>query len=112
MMQLGKDPEEAAQIAGAGWWTRMRRVVIPIQKSSFSTGILLPFISGVKGLSLVVILAVPGTNVLTTYSVQLVDYGYDQAANAVVLMVAALAFFGTVLGQKLAGSNLADGMGK
>jgi len=112
MMQLGKDPEEAAQIAGAGWWTRMRRVVIPIQKSSFSSGILLPFISGVKGLSLVVILAVPGTNVLTTYSVQLVDYGYDQAANAVVLMVAALAFFGTVLGQKLAGSNLADGMGK
>lgn len=111
MMQLGKDPEEAAQVAGAGWATRMRKVVIPIQKSSLSTGILLPFISGVKGLSLVIILAVPGTNLLTTYSVQLVDYGYTQAANVVVLMVAALAFFGTLLGQKLAKSNLAEGMG-
>ncbi|UJP09932.1 iron ABC transporter permease [Microbacterium sp. KUDC0406] len=111
MMQLGKEPEEAAQVAGAGWWTRMTRIVIPIQKGSLATGVLLPFISGVKGLSLVVILAVPGTNVLTTYSLQLVDYGYDQAANAVVLMVAALAFFGTLLGQKLTKSNLAEGLG-
>lgn len=111
MMQLGKDPEEAAQVAGAGWWKRMVKVVIPIQKSSLATGVLLPFISGVKGLSLVVILTVPGTHVLTTYSLQLVDYGYNQAANAVVLMVSALAFFGTLLGQKLAKSNLAEGLG-
>ena len=111
MMQLGKDPEEAAQVAGAGWWTRMRRVVIPIQKGSLATGVLLPFISGVKGLSLVIVLAVPGTNLLTTYSLQLVDYGYSQAANAVVLMVSALAFFGTLLGQKVAKSNLAEGLG-
>lgn len=111
MMQLGKDPEEAAQVAGAGWWTRMTRIVVPIQKGSLATGVLLPFISGVKGLSLVVILAVPGTNVLTTYSLQLVDYGYQQAANVVVLMVAAVAFFGTLLGQKLTKSNLAEGLG-
>lgn len=111
MMQLGKEPEEAAQVAGAGWWTRMTRIVIPIQKGSLATGVLLPFISGVKGLSLVVILAVPGTNVLTTYSLQLVDYGYSQAANAVVLMVAAIAFFGTLFGQKLTKSNLAEGLG-
>jgi iron(III) transport system permease protein len=111
MMQLGKDPEEAAQVAGAGWWTRMTRIVIPIQKGSLATGVLLPFISGVKGLSLVVILAVPGTNVLTTYSLQLVDYGYQQAANVVVLMVAAVAFFGTLFGQKLTKSNLAEGLG-
>ena len=111
MMQLGKEPEEAAQVAGAGWWTRVTRIVVPIQKGSLATGVLLPFISGVKSLSLVVILAVPGTQVLTTYSLQLVDYGYDQAANAVVLMVAAIAFFGTLLGQKLTKSNLAEGLG-
>jgi len=111
MMQLGKEPEEAAQIAGAGFWKRLTRVVIPIQKGSLATGVLLPFISGVKGLSLVVILAVPGTQVLTTYSLQLVDYGYQQAGNAVVLIVAAVAFFGTLLGQKLTKSNLAEGLG-
>src|SRR5690606_24221406 len=63
MMQLGKDPEEAAQIVGAGWFRRMISVVIPIQKGSLVTGILLPFISGIKGLSLFVVLAVPATDV-------------------------------------------------
>lgn len=111
MMQLGKDPEEAAQIAGARWWTRMTRVVVPIQKGAFTTGILMPFISGVKGLSLVVVLAVPGTDLLTTYSMRLVDYGYSQAANAVVIMICAVAFFGTLLGQKLSKTNLSEGMG-
>ncbi len=111
MMQLGNDPEEAAKVLGAGWWRRMASIVVPIQKSALSTGVLLPFISGIKGLSLVVLLATPGTDVLATYSLNLVDYGYDQAANAVVLMIAILALTGTLLGQKLTKSNLAEGLG-
>jgi len=111
MMQLGKDPEEAAQIVGAGWFRRMISVVIPIQKGSLVTGILLPFISGIKGLSLFVVLAVPATDVLTTFSLRLVDYNYTQAANAVVLIIAGLAYGGTVLAQKLTRTNLAEGLG-
>ena len=111
MTQLGKDPEEAAQIAGAGWFRRMTSIVIPIQKGSLVTGVLLPFISGIKGLSLFVILAVPSTDVLTTYSLRLVDYHYTQAANAVVLIIAAIAYFGTLLAQKLTRTNLAEGLG-
>jgi iron(III) transport system permease protein len=111
MMQLGKDPEEAAQVAGAGWIRRMVLIVAPIQKGSLMTGILLPFISGMKGLSLFVVLAVPSTDVLTTYSLRLVDYHYTQAANAVVLIVAAIAYFGTLLGQRLTRTNLAQGLG-
>ncbi|MBD9375050.1 iron ABC transporter permease [Rhizobium sp. ARZ01] len=111
MTQLGKDPEEAAQIAGAGWFRRMISIVIPIQKGSLVTGVLLPFISGIKGLSLFVILAVPSTDVLTTYSLRLVDYHYTQAANAVVLIIAAIAYLGTLLAQKLTRTNLAEGLG-
>lgn len=111
MMQLGKDPEEAAQVAGAGWWKRLFTVVIPIQKGSLTAGTLLPFISGLKSLSLVIILAVPGTDLLTTYAIRLLDYGYDQATNAVVLMLCAVAFTGTMLVQKLGKSSLADGLG-
>jgi iron(III) transport system permease protein len=111
MTQLGKDPEEAAQIAGAGWFRRMILIVIPIQKGSLVTGVLLPFISGIKGLSLFVILAVPSTDVLTTYSLRLVDYHYTQAANAVVLIIAAIAYFGTLFAQKLTRTNLAEGLG-
>jgi len=111
MMQLGKDPEEAAQIVGANWFRRMLWVVIPIQKGSLVTGILLPFISGIKGLSLFVVLAVPATDVLTTFSLRLVDYNYTQAANAVVLIIAGLAYGGTLLAQKLTRTNLAEGLG-
>lgn len=111
MMQLGKAPEEAAQIAGAGFWRRLVSIVAPIQKGSLVSGILLPFISGIKGLSLVVVLAVPGTDVLTTYALRLVDYSYSQAANAVVLMICVIAFGGTVIVQKLTNSKLSDGLG-
>jgi iron(III) transport system permease protein len=111
MTQLGKDPEEAAQVAGAGWLRRMISIVIPIQKGSLVTGVLLPFISGIKGLSLFVILAVPSTDVLTTYSLRLVDYHYTQAANAVVLIIAAMAYGGTLIAQKLTRTNLAEGLG-
>jgi iron(III) transport system permease protein len=111
MMQLGKDPEEAARIVGAGWWRRLVAVIIPIQKGALVTGVLLPFISGIKGLSLVVVLAVPGTDLLTTYAIRLVDNGYTQASNAVVLMICVIAFFGTVGVQRLTKSKLSDGLG-
>jgi iron(III) transport system permease protein len=110
-MQLGKDPEEAAQVAGAGWFRRLVLVVVPIQKGSLVAGTLLPFISGIRGLSLFVILAVPGTDVLTTYSLRLLDYNYAQAANGVVLIICAIAYFGTLAAQKLTKTNLAEGLG-
>ena len=48
MTQLGKEAEEAARIAGAGWFTRIRRIVVPVQAAPLATGILLPFISGIR----------------------------------------------------------------
>jgi iron(III) transport system permease protein len=110
MAQLGKEPEEAARIAGAGWWRRMFSIVMPIQKRALASAILLPFISGIKGVSLFIILAVPATDVLTTYSLRLVDYNYTQAANAVVLMIAFLALFGTILINRLTGNGIAKGL--
>lgn len=110
MTQLGKEPEEAARVAGAGWFTRIGRIVIPIQAAPLTTGILLPFISGIKGVSLFIILAIPATDVLTTYSLRLIDYNYQQAANAVVLMIALISWAGTVLIQKISGTGLAEGL--
>lgn len=112
MMQLGRDPEDAARIAGAGWARRLWSIVMPIQKRALFAGILLPFISGIKNLSLFAILAVPGTDVLTTYALRLVEFQYTQAANAVVLMVAILSLLLAVLGQRLFRVNLAEGFGR
>jgi iron(III) transport system permease protein len=111
MMQLGPDPEEAAQVAGAGWWRRMAGIILPLQTRSLATGVLLPFIAGVRSLSLVVILAVPGMDVLTTFAIKLVEYGYTQAANGVVLIVSAVAFGGTYAIQKTMKTDLGRGLG-
>ena len=110
MTQLGKEPEEAARVAGASWFHRMTKIIIPIQAGPLATGVLLPFISGIKGVSLFIILAIPSTDVLTTYSLRLIDYNYDQAANAVVLMIALTAWLGTLLIQKISGTGLAQGL--
>jgi iron(III) transport system permease protein len=110
MTQLGREPEEAARVAGARFFTRMRRIIVPIQAGPLATAVLLPFISGIKGVSLFVILAVPATDVLTTYSLRLLDYNYNQAANAVVLMIALVAWLGTVLIQRISGTGLSRGL--
>ena len=107
MMQLGNEPEEAAMICGAPWHKRLARIVIPIQKSALMLGILLPFISGMKELSLVVMLATPGTELLTTQVLRYTDYGYSQLSNAVVLVIVALIFALTFMVQRLTGSGLA-----
>ncbi|MFI7005488.1 ABC transporter permease [Streptomyces sp. NPDC050145] len=111
MTQLGREPEEAAQVSGAGWFTRLRKVIIPIQRGALVTGVILPFISGLKELSIVIMLTTSGTELLTTLSINLVDYAYDQMANAVVLVIALVSFLATYLTQRLTKTNLSSGLG-
>jgi iron(III) transport system permease protein len=72
--------------------------------------VVLPFISGLKELSVVIILTTTGTNLLTTLSITLSEYSYTQLANATVLIIAAVAFGATYLVQKATGSSLASGL--
>lgn len=110
MTQLGREAEEAGRVAGAGWLKRMTTIVLPIQRGALVTAVLLPFISGIKNVSLFVILAVPATDVLSTFSLRLVDYNYEQAANAAVLTIALMAWGGTVLINRVTKTGLAQGL--
>jgi len=84
--------------------------VLPIQRGPLVAAVLMPFISGIKNVSLFILLAVPTTEVLSTWSMRLIDYNYEQAANAVVLTIALLAWGGTVLINRLTGAGLAQGL--
>ncbi len=110
MTQLGREVEEAGRIAGARWWRRMVSIILPIQRGALVTGVLLPFISGIKNVSLFVILAIPTTDVLSTFSLRLVDYNYEQAANAVVLTIALTTWGGTMLINRITKTGLAQGL--
>jgi iron(III) transport system permease protein len=111
MMQVGNEPEEAARICGATWFKRIRRIVVPIQKHALLTGIVLPFITGMKEQSLVIMLASPGTEVLTTQILRYIEYGYTQLANATMLTIVILIFVLTFGLEKITGGNLASGFG-
>ncbi|MCX7302382.1 MAG: iron ABC transporter permease [Rhodobacterales bacterium] len=112
MAQLGSDIEDAARMMGAGMLHRMRAIILPILNGALATAVLLSFISGIKGVSLFILLAVPSTDVLTTFSLRLVDYGYAQAANAVVLVISMLALLGSFAIHRLAGPVFAQGWGR
>lgn len=111
MAQMGPEPEEAAMILGASWKTRIFKIVIPIQKRSLFSGMLLAFIQGMKELSLVIMLAVPGLEVLTTLSIRYTDNALMQMSNGVILIIAFITFLLTAISQKLTKTNLAQGFG-
>ena len=86
MMQVGPELEEAAIMAGASWWTRMRRVLFPVQKSTYFSGMLLPFISVTRELSLLILLVTPATQLATTITLRYTDRGWYPYTNGMVLL--------------------------
>jgi iron(III) transport system permease protein len=87
MLQLSNQIEEAGEILGVGWWKRMIRLIVPIQKTSFISGYLLPFISCMRELSLFVLLVTPANRVLTTLLFYYNEKGWSQYSNGINLMI-------------------------
>lgn len=112
MIQLGNDPEEAAQICGASWRKRVSRIVIPIMKGSLVGGIMLPFITAMKEQSLVLMLATPGTELMTTLVLRYTDYGYMQLANGVVLLIVILIILFKTIIEHMTGTSAGSGLGR
>lgn len=111
MRQIGPELEEAAVIHGASWWKRMSRIIFPLQKSSFFSGLLLPFISAMRELSLVVLLVTPGTQLATTITLNFTDRGWYPYTNAVMVLIVFVILFSTYISRKLMKTDLAKGIG-
>lgn len=111
MMQVGREPEEAGMVLGAGFFRRIFTIIGPLQKTALVTAIILPFISGMKELSLVIMLVTPGTEMLTTQSLRFLDYGHTQLANATILIIGLVVMLLVLLLQRITKTNLAGGLG-
>lgn len=111
MMQIGPELEEAATMVGAPWSKRIRKIILPLQKSSFFSGLLLPFISAMRELSLVVLLVTPGTQVATAITLRYTDRGWYPYTNAVMVLIVLTVLLTTALSRKLMGTDLAKGIG-
>jgi iron(III) transport system permease protein len=110
MMQLSGEIEEAAIIMGVPWWKRMLRVLFPIQKASFMSGYLLPFISCMRELSLFVLIAAPGriiTRVLQDFEVN----GLTQISNGINFLIIVIVLLVQFVTNKLTGASIDKGIG-
>ncbi|NLA53569.1 MAG: iron ABC transporter permease [Clostridiales bacterium] len=87
MLQIGVELEEAADLAGASFWRRLRSVVIPLAKQGFISGFMLVFISIAKELDLIVILMTPKNRTLSYLAFSYSREGMSQMADAISICV-------------------------
>jgi iron(III) transport system permease protein len=111
MLQLSGEIEEAAIIMGVPWWKRMMKILFPIQKSSFLSGFLLPFISCMRELSLFVLLITPANRVLTTLLFQYNEKGWNQYANGINLLIIIVVLLINLAINKITGASIDKGIG-
>ncbi len=110
MLQLSGEIEEAAIIVNTPWIKRMTRVIFPIQKSSFLSGYLLPFISCMREYTLFSLIT--GN---TTLATNILEYfnrnGIAQLANGINLVIVVLVVGINLIVNKLTGASIDKGVG-
>ena len=92
--QIGKELEEAAEVAGASWSQRFRRIVMPLASAGLTSGMMVSFVGVMRELSLIILLITPSTRVLMTAGFGYAEEGLTQLSNALVLIVAILTILG------------------
>lgn len=111
MLQVGRELEEAGQIAGASLWQRFKRIIFPLTSAGFVSGFLLTFITTMRELSLIILLVTPSTQVLASQTMRYVENGDTQMANAVILILIALVLIGNFAIGRFRGGSLKKGLG-
>jgi iron(III) transport system permease protein len=111
MFQLSREIEEAGLILGAGWFKRMLRLVVPIQKASFISGYLLPFISCMRELDLFILLMTPRNQTLTTLLFYYNEKGWEQFANGINLLIVLVVILINLVVTKVSGASIDKGIG-
>ena len=111
MLQVGRELEEAAQVAGANVWQRFRRIIFPLTISGFVSGFLLTFITTMRELSLIILLVTRDTQLLASQTMKYVENGRDQMANIVILILVLITVTGNAIIGRFSGGSLKKGLG-
>lgn len=111
MLQLSGEIEEAGIVVGVPWWKRMTKVLFPIQKASFMSGYLLPFISCMRELTLFVLLTSSHETLLTTVLGEYSRTGLTQTSNGINLLIIILVLVIQYVVNKVTGASIDKGVG-
>ena len=108
--QIGLELEEAAELEGASWINRFRKIVIPLASSGVVSGMMITYITIMRELSLIIILITPATRVLMTMSYRYAEEDYIQHSNTLMLIVIFLTLIGELIAWRLGKGKLATQM--
>jgi iron(III) transport system permease protein len=111
MMQVGRELEEAATVAGASVWRRFTAIIFPLTSAGFVSGFLLTFITTMRELSLIILLVTPETQVLASQTMFYIENGDGQMANVVILILITLVAIGNFIISRFRGGSLKKGLG-
>jgi len=111
MYQIGGELEEAAVVQGIPWWRRFFSIILPLSKKGLFSSFLLLFISVMKELDLIILLVTPQTGTLTTLIFNYAEQGYQQYANAIMLIIVAIILAAYFIAGKVGKVDFSKGIG-
>lgn len=111
MLQIGGELEEAAMIAGAGFFKRFLRIVFPLSKGGFLSGFMLIFVSIMKELDLIILIMTPTTSTLPYLAFQYQNGNSPQASNCVAIVMFSIVFLVYAIANLIGDADLAKSMG-
>jgi iron(III) transport system permease protein len=103
--QVSRDLEESATMAGAGFVRRVRSILFPLTARAMIAGAVLVFVKMVRDISLVILLVTPATPLLSVVTFRYASEGFAQFANAITVLIAAIAILATLVARKLEGAS-------
>ncbi|MCU6794588.1 MULTISPECIES: iron ABC transporter permease [Paenibacillus] len=111
MLQISGELEEAAKLHGASFMLRFFRIMLPLSRKGLISAFLLLFISAMKELDLIILLVTPKTSTLTTLTFRYAEKGYQQYADAIVIIIIALIMITHFVATKWGKADLSKGIG-
>jgi iron(III) transport system permease protein len=110
ILQIDKSLEEVAQTEGIPWFTRLRKIIFPLSKSGFFSGMILTFITSMRELSLIILLVTPSTRLLTSIIFAYTDQDMVQHANGVTLILMLIIVSANFIARRFFGTKTLFGL--
>ncbi len=96
LMQIGRELDQSARSAGAGWWTVSTRIILPLMKPALFSAFTLLFLGALKEYASAVFLFAPGSEIIGTTMLSFWSNGNTGAVAALsVIQLLITVFFVT-----------------
>jgi iron(III) transport system permease protein len=111
MLQISTELEEASEVAGASFFRRMTRIIIPLAKQGFLSGFMLVFISIAKELDLIILLMSKDNRTLSYLAYTFNKDALPQMADAVSVIVLVFVLISYWVAYRFGGADVSKSWG-